>query len=200
MTEAVARRPANPEVTLVFTDLVGFSTWSLEAGDDATLTLLRQVAQVVEPPLLDAGGHIVKRMGDGIMAVFTHPLVAVRAAVTAQRAVRSVDVAGYTPRMRVGLHTGRPQRLAADWLGVDVNIAARVMERATRGGVMVSGVTLDKLAQTDLDALGVVAKRVHRPVFAAKTPGLPPDLAIYRLKTVREFPGTDDAQPVEPSA
>lgn len=48
LTEAVSRRPANPEVTLVFTDLVGFSTWSLHAGDDATLTLLRQVARAVE--------------------------------------------------------------------------------------------------------------------------------------------------------
>ncbi len=50
LTEAVSRRPANPEVTLVFTDLVGFSTWSLHAGDDATLTLLRQVARAVESP------------------------------------------------------------------------------------------------------------------------------------------------------
>ena len=60
-------------MTLVFTDLVGFSTWSLQAGDDAALKLLRQVARAVEPPLLDAGGHIVKRMGDGIMAVFARP-------------------------------------------------------------------------------------------------------------------------------
>lgn len=193
LTEAVSRRPANPEVTLVFTDLVGFSSWSLQAGDDATLTLLRRVARAVEPPLLDAGGHIVKRMGDGIMAVFTDPLVAVKAALGAREAMKSVDVDGYQPRMRVGIHTGRPQRLAADWLGVDVNIAARVMERATRGGIMVSGTTLDELAQSDLDALGVAAKRVHRPVFAGKTPGLPPELAIYRLKTVRDLSGTDDS-------
>ena len=39
----------------------------------ATLKLLRRVSQVVEPPLLEAGGHIVKRMGDGIMAVFSEP-------------------------------------------------------------------------------------------------------------------------------
>jgi class 3 adenylate cyclase len=186
VTEAVSRSPANREVTLVFTDLVGFSEWSLQAGDKATLKLLRLVARAVEPPLLDAGGHIVKRMGDGIMAVFTDPLVAVSAVLEAKRAVRSVDVDGYKPRMRVGVHTGRPQRLAADWLGVDVNVAARVMERATRGGVMVSGTTLDQLAQEDLDALGVAAKRVHRPVFSGKTPGLPADLAIYRLKASRE--------------
>lgn len=54
----------------MFTDLVGFSDWSLATGDEATLRLLRKVAAAVEPPLLDRGGHIVKRMGDGLMAVF----------------------------------------------------------------------------------------------------------------------------------
>ena len=156
LTEAVSRRPANEEVTIVFTDLVGFSTWSLHAGDDATLKLLRRVARAIEPPLLDAGGHIVKRMGDGAMAVFADPRVAVAAVLEAKRALKSVDVDGYKPRMRVGIHTGRPQRLAADWLGVDVNVAARVMERATRGGVMVSGATLDLLDTDDLVTLGVV--------------------------------------------
>jgi class 3 adenylate cyclase len=192
LTEGVGRRPANPEVTLVFTDLVGYSTWSLEAGDDAALVLLRQVARAIEPPLLDAGGHIVKRMGDGIMAVFGDPTVAVRAVVAAKDALRSVEVAGHTPRMRVGIHTGRPQRLAADWLGVDVNIAARVMERATKGGIMVSSSTLDLIPQSELDALGVEAKRARKPVFAPKPAGIPSDLAIYRLKTLKDLTGSDD--------
>lgn len=182
LTEAVSRRPANPEATLVFTDLVGFSTWSLEAGDDAALSLLRQVSRAVEPPLLDEGGHIVKRMGDGIMAVFRRPDVAVRAALAADEAMKSVEVAGYRPRMRLGIHTGRPQRLAADWLGVDVNIAARVMERATKGGIMISSSALELVSQQELDALGVVAKRARKSVFSAKTPGIPPELVIYRLE------------------
>ena len=191
LTETVSRRPANPEVTLVFTDLVGFSTWSLQAGDEAALALLRRVARAVEPPLLDAGGHIVKRMGDGLMAVFRDPTVALRAVLAADEALRSVEVAGHTPRMRVGIHTGRPQRMAADWLGVDVNIAARVMERATKGGIMVSSSTLDQIPQTELDALGIVAKRARKPVFAGKTAGVPPDLGIYRLKTLRELTALD---------
>jgi class 3 adenylate cyclase len=191
LTEAVSRRPANAEVTLVFTDLVGFSTWSLHAGDDAALALLRQVARAVEPPLLDAGGHIVKRMGDGLMAVFRDPTVAVRAVLAAKEELKSVEVAGHTPRMRVGIHTGRPQRMAADWLGVDVNIAARVMERATKGGIMVSSSTLDLIPQTELDALGVVAKRARKPVFAGKTAGIPADLGIYRLKTLKELTAFD---------
>src|SRR6476619_7733788 len=62
LTERVSGKPANREVTLVFTDMVGFSTWSLSVGDEATLRLLRRVSQVVETPLLEAGGHVVKRM------------------------------------------------------------------------------------------------------------------------------------------
>lgn len=198
LTEGVSRRPANPEVTLVFTDLVGFSTWSLQAGDDAALALLRQVARALEPPLLDAGGHIVKRMGDGLMAVFGDPTVAVRAVLAAKEALKSVEVAGHTPRMRVGIHTGRPQRLAADWLGVDVNIAARVMERATKGGIMVSSSTLDLIPQSELDALGVEARRTRKPVFAPKPAGIPDDLAIYRLKTLKELSGPDDTAETKP--
>ena len=65
-----------------FTDLVGFSEWALRAGDDAMLRLLRWVAQVVEPPLLEAGGQVVKRMGDGIMAVFHDPVSAITASAS----------------------------------------------------------------------------------------------------------------------
>jgi len=189
--EALSRQPANPEVTLVFTDLVGFSTWALKAGDEAALTLLRQVARAIEPPLLAAGGYIVKRMGDGIMAVFRDPMVAVRAVLVAQEALTTVDVAGYTPRMRVGIHTGRPQHLADDWLGVDVNVAARVMQRATKGGIMVSGATLDLIAPGDLEALGVTVKRARKPVLGHRSAGVPADLAIYRLTSVRNVTTTE---------
>jgi class 3 adenylate cyclase len=192
LTERVSGKPANREVTLVFTDLVGFSAWSLRAGDEATLRLLRRVSQVVEPPLLQAGGHIVKRMGDGIMAVFSEPVTAVRAAIAAREAVKAVDVDGYTPRMRVGVHTGRPQRIGSDWLGVDVNIAARVMERATRGELVVSASTLVQISDEDFESLGVTAKRLRRQVFTAKQDGVPAGLTMYRLRTRRQLPGRED--------
>ncbi|BBY15703.1 adenylate/guanylate cyclase domain-containing protein [Mycolicibacterium litorale] len=185
LTERVSGKPANPEVTLVFSDLVGFSSWSLSAGDDATLRLLRRVAQVFEPPLLEAGGRIVKRMGDGSMAVFGDAGTAVRAVLDAMSAVRAVEVDGYTPRMRVGVHTGRPQRIGSDWLGVDVNIAARVMERATRGGLVVSQTTLDGITAEEFEALDVTVKRQRRQVFSLKPDGVPPDLAMYRLRRRR---------------
>ena len=193
LTERVSGRPANREVTLVFTDLVGFSDWSLGAGDDATLRLLRRVAQVMEPPLLASGGHIVKRMGDGAMAVFSNPTIAVRSVITALEAVKTVEIDGYTPRMRAGIHTGRPQRIGSDWLGVDVNIAARVMARATRGELVISQATLDGLSADDLDTLGVDAKRLRKQVFAAKQDGVPADFVMYRLKSRRPSPADADA-------
>ncbi|SEH79920.1 Adenylate cyclase, class 3 [Mycolicibacterium rutilum] len=195
LTERVSGKPANREATIVFTDLVGFSAWSLNAGDEATLRLLRRVSQVVEPPLLAAGGHIVKRLGDGIMAVFYEPTTAVRAAITAREAVKAVEVDGFTPRMRVGVHTGHPQRIGSDWVGVDVNIAARVMERATRGELMVSQATLERIPDEQFDALGVDAKRLRRQVFPIKQDGVPADFVMYRLKTRRHVPdGGDDAE------
>ena len=107
ITERVSGRPANAEVTLLFTDLVSFSDWSLNAGDEATLRLLRQVAQAAEPPVLDAGGQIVKRMGDGMMAVFTEPATAVRAAMEALDAVKTIEVEGYSQKekLRVAAET-----------------------------------------------------------------------------------------------
>ena len=57
-------------LAIVFTDLVGFSDWALEAGDDISLELLRAVAEAIEPPVARTGGEVVKRLGDGMMAVF----------------------------------------------------------------------------------------------------------------------------------
>ena len=193
ITERVSGRPANAEVTLVFTDLVSFSKWALQAGDDATLRLLRRVAQVSEPPMLDSGGQIVKRMGDGMMAVFTDPATAVRATLEALEAVTTVEVEGHTPRMRAGIHTGRPQRIGSDWLGVDVNVAARVMERATRGGLIVSGQTLERVSVEDLESLGVNTKRVRRQVFAPRQSGVPADLVMYRVTAHHDQSGEDEA-------
>ena len=184
ITERVSGRPANPEVTLVFTDLVAFSDWSLAAGDEATLRLLRKVAQLGEPPILDSGGRIVKRMGDGMMAVFDDPSTAIRATMAARKAVEAIDMDGYAPRVRAGIHTGRPQRIGSDWLGVDVNIAARVMERATRGGLIVSDRTLSKVSADDLESFGVTVNGKNVEAFSGAS----------------ALPGTGSGTGLEPAA
>ncbi|MFD6198632.1 adenylate/guanylate cyclase domain-containing protein [Mycobacteriaceae bacterium NPDC060252] len=191
-TEKVSKQPANREVTLVFTDLVGFSGWALEAGDEATLKLLRRVASVAEPPMLNAGGQVVKRMGDGIMAVFDDPVTALHAVIPAREALRNVEIQGYTPLMRIGIHTGTPQRIGSDWLGVDVNIAARVMESATKGGLAISQPALAKVPLVLLDHLGLTPTPVRRPLFSSRPAGVPENMKMYLLETRRELPAAGD--------
>jgi class 3 adenylate cyclase len=181
MLERVGRGRGSQEVTVMFTDLVAFSSWSLSAGDEATLELLRVVAKVIEPPIADRGGHVVKRMGDGVMAVFTSADRAVRAAARAKRNLAEVEVCGYRPHMRVGLHTGSPREIGGDWLGVDVTIAARVMEAGGNGNTMLSEATLRSLQPETLEELGYAVKHYRRSFFAAPLSGVPEDLRIFQL-------------------
>jgi adenylate cyclase len=117
---------------------VKFSSWALEAGDEAALELLRQVAALEDEALSDQGGSLVKRLGDGSMSVFGSADDAVLAALQALDGVGRIEVEGHTPAMRAGVHVGRPRQVGGDYLGVDVNIAARVGECAKGGEVLVS--------------------------------------------------------------
>jgi class 3 adenylate cyclase len=179
--ERMGRGRGSQEITVMFTDLVAFSRWSLSAGDEATLELLRKVAKAIEPPIAERGGQVVKRMGDGVMAVFPSADRAIRAAVTAKRNLADVQVRGYTPNMRIGLHTGSPREIGGDWLGVDVTIAARVMEAGGNGNTMLSEATLLGLRPETLAELGLTVKQYRRGLFAAPLSGVPDDLRIFRL-------------------
>ena len=112
----------------------------------------------------------VKRLGDGHMAVFPDAQRAVNAAFEAQHQLATVDVDGHGARLRVGVHLGRPRKLGADYLGVNVNVAARVTEAARGGEVLVSGTALAALDTTTLTTSG-------RRRFRAK--GAPRGLDVY---------------------
>lgn len=152
LAESAGRGRGDREVSVVFTDLVGFSAWALQAGDEAALELLRDAGDTVESAFFARGGTIVKRLGDGVMAVFAEPADAVAAALDAQEALRRVEVAGHRPQMRAGVHHGRPRRVGGDYLGVDVNVAARVADQAGAGEVLVSDPTWERIDQAGLSA------------------------------------------------
>ncbi len=172
LSEAAGRGGGDQPVALLFTDLVGFSSWSLKAGDTATLSLLRDVGSGVEAAIVAHGGRIVKRLGDGLMATFLTAQSAVEAALDAQDALRAVEVDGYQPQMRAGVHWGRPRRMGGDYLGVDVNIAARVGDSAKAGEVVVSDTALEHLQPGSL--------RFSRPK-RLRADGAPRDMQVVRV-------------------
>jgi adenylate cyclase len=145
LAEAQGRGHGGEEVAILFTDVVGFSDWALEAGDNRAVELLRRVAEAVEGPVAAHGGTLVKRMGDGHMAVFEQPEAAVAAAREAVGAVGRIELAGHRPALRAGLHLGTPRRLGGDWFGVDVNVAARVGAAAGPGELLVSAPLRERL-------------------------------------------------------
>lgn len=173
LLERTGRGTGDRELTLVFTDLVGFSTWALRAGDDAALTLLRAVAGVVEPAMLAHRGTVVKRLGDGVMATFPSPQLAFDAAVEALERIGTVEVDGHRPAMRTGIHTGTPRAIGGDYLGVDVNIAARLVEKASAGEILVSDRAL-----AGLDPARITTRRKKTFLFS-KVKGVPDDVVVY---------------------
>jgi len=170
VSEAQGRGQGDRELAILFTDLAGFSDWALEAGDASAVALLRDVGEAVEPVVSAHGGRIVKRLGDGLMAVFDDPAEAIDAAHEAIVALETVEVDGHGPQLRAGVHAGRPRRLGGDYFGVDVNIAARVADAAGTGQVLVSETVRERVED------GAVSLR-RRWRFSAK--GAPKGLKVY---------------------
>lgn len=174
LSEAQGRGRGDRERAIVFTDLVEFSDWALEAGDDAALDLLRAVAEAIEPPVTERGGTVVKWLGDGMMAVFDDPQSALDAALEACENVCGLEAKGYEPRMRAGLHVGRPRRLGGDYLGTDVTVAARMTEEARAEEVLVSSRALEAI---EAGRLKVRKKRFFR------VKGVPEDIAAFSVSS-----------------
>ena len=173
VSEKAGRGHGHEGAAIMFTDLVGFSAWVLEVGDEAALDLLRAVSGVVEPAIRDHDGRLVKRLGDGHMAVFGTAQEAVTAALAMQEQLADVEVCGHRPQLRVGVHIGHPRRVGGDYLGRDVNIAARITDAAKGGELLVSDAVVEHA-----DCSGLDVKR--RRWFRAK--GAPRELQVYSLQ------------------
>ena len=170
VSEAQGRGRGDRELAIVFTDLVGFSDWTLEAGDEAAVELVRRVGGATEPLVAEHGGRIVKRLGDGLMAVFTDPCEAVDAALEMRAAIADIEVDGHRPKLRAGVHLGRPRQLGSDYFGVDVNVAARVAAAAGADQILVSEAVRERMQDAD-----VHLKRRWR----VRAKGTPKDLEVY---------------------
>jgi class 3 adenylate cyclase/pimeloyl-ACP methyl ester carboxylesterase len=132
--------------TVLLSDICKSTERAAELGDRVWRDLLREHHEDAARTVKDFSGRLIKSTGDGILATFDGPARAIRAGdMLVQDASRlGVD-------LRVGLHTGELELLDDDVSGLAVHIAARVMDRAGPGEVIVSSTVRDLVVGSRLD-------------------------------------------------
>ncbi len=162
------------EGATVFTDLVGFTEFTALYGDAMAANILEAQEQIVREEL-PAGARVVKELGDGMMLWFPDACAAVSTALRLQRRAEEESAAIEMPLWaRIGIHWGRQMRRRDDLVGHDVNVAARVVDVAGPGEVVVSEATKEKVG----DGLPGVEFDEIGPVFMK---GIPAAMRLYRV-------------------
>jgi predicted ATPase len=132
-------------VTFLFTDIEG-STRRWEKDADGMRGALAAHDEVLRSAIEAHGGFLFKHTGDGVCAAFSSPRSAVDAAVAGQLQLELP--------VRMGLATGEAELRGADYFGVVLNRAARVMAAGHGGQILLADSTASLLGGVNLVDLG----------------------------------------------
>jgi predicted ATPase/class 3 adenylate cyclase len=128
-------------VTFLFTDIEG-STRLLQELGKGYRAVQDEHSRIVRRAIAEAQGTTIRTEGDSFFVVFLTPGAAVRTAVAAQRNLFFHSWShGQLLRVRMGMHTGEGVLGGDDYLGIDVNQAARIAAAAWGGQVLLSEAT-----------------------------------------------------------
>ena len=131
--------------TIVFTDIVGSTERAAALGDDRWRDLLDNHDTIVRHELTRFRGREVNTAGDGFVATFTSPSVALDCAEAIIDAVQALGI-----QVRVGIHAGEVEVRGAspkkDVAGMAVHIGARVAALAGPSEVLVSSTVREIVA------------------------------------------------------
>lgn len=174
-----ARNIEIKEMTIVFTDLAGFTDLASHMSAEETAAYLNGYFETVSDAIADQDGTIDKFLGDGVMAFWGAPSDQPEHAAMAIKAVQDLaDRIARMPsrnmRVRIGVHTGKvvvgdigsAARMNYTVIGDAVNVAARLQEHGksvdpdAKVIALVSGETMAHLPEgTSATSLGTVHLR-----------------------------------------
>lgn len=161
------------ELTVGFADLVGFSEFTNELGDDE----IGEVVEEFETRCLDAVAHrhgrVIKTQGDSVLFVADTPE---RAYAAAEDIVHAIADEKRLPDVRIGLASGPVVLRLGDVFGPPVNLAARMMSVARRNRIIVDRATAEGLPEERFETKDLPVRPLRgfgdvSPIAVRRRPG-----------------------------
>lgn len=182
-------------VTFLLADIED-STGLVRQLGDRYGELLADVRTLLGAAVRRSGGREVDARADELFAVFKQPQWALEAAIAIQRQVLArAWPESARVKVRVGLHTGRPTLTDAGYVGLAVNVAARICFAAHGGQIMLSKAAQDAVQASQkavlFRELGLFTLRGlpgPEALFQAVVEGLPNDFPPPRTDESRSRP------------
>jgi len=128
-------------LTVLFTDVVGSTSFFERNGDTAGLVMIHRHDELAARAIQQYEGTVVKTIGDSAMAEFPNPGAAVRAAVEIERQFLKLNLTlpeDQRAEVRIGVHTGVGFRRGNDLFGDVVNVTARIVKRTAPAQILIS--------------------------------------------------------------
>lgn len=127
-----------PYLTLMFTDIVDSTRMASELGDRDWTERFQGYLRDATIEVASARGDYVRDTGDGMLATFEGPVRAIRCAARLRERARLLGL-----ETRAGLHAGEVEQRGRDVSGLSVHIAARAVDEAAEGEVLVTQNIMD---------------------------------------------------------
>ena len=129
---------ARAMATILFTDIVDSTARARAVGDDSWKRTLAMHDDVVRSVLPSFGGREVETAGDSFLVVFDNVESAIRCGLALVESLAAIELP-----IRVGIHSGEVVMSPDHVRGLAVHAAARIVDEAQAGEILVSGTTRD---------------------------------------------------------
>ncbi len=141
--------------TVLFADLRGSTGLYESLGNAEATSVVTHCVNAMSGPVVGQGGHVVKTLGDGLMAIFDAPMPAVTAAIQMHDVLEGMVTRGNERgassglrglRLQVAVARGEIVEMAGDCFGDAVNVAARLLDHAGDNETLVTAEVSKDLA------------------------------------------------------
>jgi class 3 adenylate cyclase len=160
--------------TVLFADVSGSTRLYETAGDAIALQTINGMLADMRRATEEAGGRVVKTIGDEVMALFPTSAAAAGAASQIQMQTDVLPIiGGMKLGVRIGFHSGPVIQRDNDVFGDTVNLAARLVAQATKEQIIISSETALDLGESYKDRL--------RGLYAITVKGKADDISLFEL-------------------